>query len=94
MGTHRYYRDGLDQVLPLTNLSDTAFTLDHGPALGWIMAADMVSRYPVYASVGLRRYNEWQTLAFETTTEKEENCHPNTMVRLWNIHHTLRQRTF
>ena len=48
----------------LTNLSDKVVTLDRGPTLGWIMAADMVPRYPRYVSVGSRRYNEWQTLAF------------------------------
>ena len=31
----------------------------------------MVPRYPVYDSVGSRRYNEWQTLAFTATTEQE-----------------------
>ena len=55
----------------MTNLIDAEVTLDRGPALGWIMSADMVPQYPVYASVGSRRYNEWQTLAFEATTEKE-----------------------
>ena len=51
---------------------DKVVTLDRGPTLGWIMAADMVPRYPGYVSVGSRRYNEWQTLAFEDTTEREE----------------------
>ena len=60
----------------LTNLSDTVVTLDCGPALGWIMAADMVPQYPGYVSVGSRRYNEWQTLAFKATTEKEEELPP------------------
>ena len=36
------------------------------------MTADMVPRYPGYVSVGSRRYNEWETLAFEATTEKEK----------------------
>ena len=62
---------GQIKYLHLTNLSDKEVTLDHGPALGWIMAADMVPRYPGYVSVGSRRYNEWETLAFEATKEKE-----------------------
>uniref|UniRef100_A0AAV1VN16 Uncharacterized protein n=1 Tax=Peronospora matthiolae TaxID=2874970 RepID=A0AAV1VN16_9STRA len=32
----------------------------------------MVYRYPGYVSFGSRRYNECQTLAFEATTEREE----------------------
>ena len=52
----------------LTNLIDTEITLDSGPVLGCIMAADMVPRYPGYVLVGSRRYTEWQTRAFEATT--------------------------
>ena len=36
------------------------------------MSADMVPRTPGYVSVGSRRYNEWQTLAFEATTDRKE----------------------
>ena len=32
----------------------------------------MVSRSPGYASVGSRRYNAWQTLAYEATTDQTE----------------------
>ena len=71
LGTHRNHQDRSDKYLHLTHLSDKENTLDRGPALGWIMSADMMPQYPVYASVGSRRYNEWQTLAFEATTEKE-----------------------
>ena len=56
----------------LTNLSDQVVTLNRGPDLGWIMDPDMVPRYLGYISAGLRRYNEWQNLAFEATTEKEK----------------------
>ena len=40
------------------------------------MAADMVPRYPGYVSVTSRRYNEWQTLVFEATTEQEKELPP------------------
>ena len=41
------------------------------------MAADMVPRYPPrLVSGGSRRYNEWQTLVFEATTEREEEVPP------------------
>ena len=59
---------GRINYLHLTNLSDKEVTLDRGPALGWIMAADMVPQYPGYVSIGSRRYSEWQTLEFEATT--------------------------
>ena len=36
------------------------------------MADDMVPRSPGYFSAGSRRYNEWQTLAFEATTDQAE----------------------
>ena len=64
------------KYLHLTNHSDKEVTLDRGTALGWIMAADMVPRYPSYVSVGSRRYNEWKTLVFEATTEKDEELPP------------------
>ena len=67
---------GRIKYLHLTNLSDKEATLDRGPALGWIAAADMVLRCTVYVSVVSRRYNEWQTLAFEAATEKEEELPP------------------
>ena len=43
---------GRIKYLHLTNISDIAVTLDRGKALVWIMAADMVPRYPGYVSVG------------------------------------------
>ena len=67
---------GRINFLQLTNLSDKVVTIDRGTTLGWIMDADMVPRYPGYISVGSRRYNEWKTLAFEATTEKEEEVPP------------------
>ena len=67
---------GRIKYLHLKNFSDTEVTIDRGPTLGWIMAADMVPRYPGYVSVGSRRYNAWQTLAFEATTERKEEVLP------------------
>ena len=32
----------------------------------------MIPRSPGYVSVGSRRYNEWQTLAYEATTDRKE----------------------
>ena len=36
------------------------------------MVADTMPRSPGCVSAGSRRYNEWQTLAFEATTDREE----------------------
>ena len=36
------------------------------------MVADLIPRSQGYVSVGSRPYNEWQTLAFEATTDREE----------------------
>ena len=43
-----------------------------GAPLGWWMAVDMIIRTTGYVSVGSRRYNEWQTLTYEATTDREE----------------------
>ena len=63
---------GKIKYLQLTNLSDRDLVLRHGAPLGLWMAADMIPRSPGYVSVGSRRYNEWQTLAFEATVDREE----------------------
>ena len=43
-----------------------------GTPLKLWMVADMTPRLQGYVSVVSRRYNEWQTLAFEATTDREE----------------------
>ena len=67
---------GLGQIkyLILTNIVDQPVVLDCDTPLGWWMIMDMIPRSQGYVSVGSRRYNEWQTLAFEATTElSQEN---------------------
>ncbi|CAI5722015.1 unnamed protein product [Peronospora effusa] len=63
---------GQIKYLQLTNIGDQEVDCSHGPPLGWWMAADMIPRSPGYVSVESRRYNEWQTVAFEATTDREE----------------------
>ena len=63
---------GRIKYLQLTNLVDQEVILNHDTPLGWWMAADMIPRSPGYVSVGSRRYNEWQTLAYEATTDRKE----------------------
>ena len=64
---------GQIKYLQLTNLSGRDVILNHGAPSGWWMAADMIPRSPGYVSVGSRRYKEWQTLAFEATTDRKED---------------------
>ena len=63
---------GRIKYLQLTNLGDKEVILGHGSPLGWCTAADKIIRYEGYFSVGSQKYQEWQTLAFEATTEKQE----------------------
>ena len=53
----------------MTNLSDGPRVLPSVP-LGMWMEGDMIPRSPGYVSVGSRRYNEWQTLAYEATVDR------------------------
>ena len=63
---------GQRKYIQLTNIVDRKVIVHPGSPLGWWMAADMIPRSPGYVSVGSRRYNEWQTLAYEATTDREE----------------------
>ena len=63
---------GQIHYLQLTNLCDREVILRWETSLGLWMVADTISRSQVYVSVGSRRYNEWHTLAFEATTDREE----------------------
>ena len=63
---------GRIKYIVLTNVCDKEVILNRGVQVGWWMANDMVPRSPGYVSVGSRRYNEWQTLAFEATTDQAE----------------------
>ncbi|CAI5729967.1 unnamed protein product [Peronospora destructor] len=63
---------GRKKYLQLTNISDRDVSLPQGVQLGMWMPADMVPRTPGYVSVGSRRYNEWQTLAYEVTVDRRE----------------------
>ncbi|CAI5746914.1 unnamed protein product [Peronospora destructor] len=63
---------GRKKYLQLTNISDRDVSLPQGVQLGMWMPADMVPRTPGYVSVGSRRYNEWQTLAYEVTVDRRK----------------------
>lgn len=58
--------------LQLTNLCDREVILRWGTPLGMWMMPDAIPRSQGYVSVGSRKYREWQTLAFEATTDREE----------------------
>ena len=65
---------GQIKYIQLTNLSNHDIIIGQGASLDLWMAFDMILRSPGYASVDSRRYKEWQTLAFEATTERKEEA--------------------
>ncbi|KAE9270549.1 hypothetical protein PR003_g30781, partial [Phytophthora rubi] len=65
---------GRSQYLRITNLSDRKLTLQRDTRLGLWLAEDLVPRYPGFVSVGSRRYAEWQTLAYEATSDLQEEA--------------------
>ena len=80
--------------LLLTNRSDQEVIIQRVIPFGQWMQADMIPRTPGYVSVGSRRYQEWQTLEFEQTTEEEENVFPEGDGPLVETHHIQLQRKF
>ena len=63
---------GRSNHMQLTNISERKVILGHGLPLGLLMINDMVPRSPGYVSVGSRRYQDWQTLAFKATTDQTD----------------------
>ncbi|KAE9293724.1 hypothetical protein PR003_g24436 [Phytophthora rubi] len=57
------------RYLHVTNLGDEALILQRDMKIGLWLAGDRVPRQPGFVSVGPRRYAEWQTLAWEATTD-------------------------
>ncbi|KAE9074076.1 hypothetical protein PF010_g24822 [Phytophthora fragariae] len=55
--------------LHITNLSNQKMILQHDVQIGLQLSGDHVPRQPGFVSVGSRRYAEWQTLAWEATTD-------------------------
>ena len=56
--------------MQITNLSDREIINSTHVILGMWMEGDMIPRTPGYVSVGLGRYQEWQTLAYEATVDR------------------------
>ena len=65
-------KPGQIKFLELTNIGDRDLNVNYGAPLAFWMTADMIPRLQGYVSDGSRRYKEWQTLAFEATTVREE----------------------
>ena len=63
---------GRINYLKLTNLGYREVILGWGTPLGLWMVEGIIPRSRGYVSVGSRRYNEWKTLAFKATTDREE----------------------
>jgi hypothetical protein len=57
------------RYLRVTNLSDTKLILQREVQIGLWLTGDHVHHQPGLVSVGSRRYAEWQTLAWEATTD-------------------------
>ncbi|KAE9282802.1 hypothetical protein PR003_g27307, partial [Phytophthora rubi] len=57
------------RYLHITNLSDRTLILQRDVQIGLQLSGYHVPRQPGYVSVGSRRYAEWQTLAWEATTD-------------------------
>ena len=70
MGTYGDFRPRKLKYIQLTNLSDAEVILQTKSPLGMWMTINMIPRSPGYVSVVSRRYNEWQTLAFEATVDR------------------------
>ncbi|POM81330.1 Hypothetical protein PHPALM_714 [Phytophthora palmivora] len=63
---------GRRRYLRITNLSDKPLMLFDDTWLGIWLNGDHVPRQPGFISVGSRRYNERQNLAYEASTDKPE----------------------
>ncbi|OWZ02040.1 hypothetical protein PHMEG_00026468, partial [Phytophthora megakarya] len=61
---------GRRRHLRITNVGDHELHMPRSTELGMWLAEDLVPRVPGHVSVGSRRNAEWQTLAFEATTEQ------------------------
>ena len=66
--------NGLGRInyLQSTKFGGGEVILRWGTPLGLWMVAYLIPRLQRYVSVRSRRYNEWQTLAFEATNDREE----------------------
>ncbi|KAE8960712.1 hypothetical protein PR001_g30291, partial [Phytophthora rubi] len=57
------------RYIHITNLSNRKLILQRDVQVGLQLSEDRVPRQPGFVSVGSRRYAEWQTLAWEATTD-------------------------
>ena len=62
---------GKIMILPFTNADTYDLMLNYGALLGLSMTENMVPRSPGYLSVGSKRYNELETVAYEAIVERE-----------------------
>ncbi|POM78838.1 Hypothetical protein PHPALM_3584 [Phytophthora palmivora] len=64
---------GRRRYLRITNVSNQPLTLFNDTSIGIWLSGDHIPRQAGFVSIGSRRYNEWQNLAFETTTDRQED---------------------
>ncbi|POM77111.1 Hypothetical protein PHPALM_5556 [Phytophthora palmivora] len=65
---------GRRSYLRIANLSDQPLTLFDDTWIGIWLSRDHIPRQAGFVSIGSRRYNEWQSLAFEATTDRQEDA--------------------
>ncbi|POM70504.1 LOW QUALITY PROTEIN: Hypothetical protein PHPALM_13041, partial [Phytophthora palmivora] len=65
---------GRRSYLRITNLSDQPLTLFDDTWIGIWLSGDHIPRQAGFVSIGSRRYKEWQSLAFEATTDRPEDA--------------------
>ncbi|POM58039.1 LOW QUALITY PROTEIN: Reverse transcriptase [Phytophthora palmivora] len=88
---------GRRKYLRVTNLSDKPLTLFDDTWLGIWLNGDHVPHQPGSVLFGTRRYNEWQNLAYEASTdkpEKEEYVDLPTRPMVSSQHTTLQRRSW
>lgn len=64
-------KQGASRWLRITNTSDRILTLSGLDILGMWISQDSVPRKPGYVSVGSNRYNQWQNLAYQCSTDAD-----------------------
>ncbi|POM72680.1 LOW QUALITY PROTEIN: Reverse transcriptase [Phytophthora palmivora] len=64
---------GRRRYLRITNLSGQPLTLFDDTWIEIWLSGDHIPRHTGFISIGSRRYNEWQNLAYEATTDRQED---------------------
>ncbi|POM77052.1 Hypothetical protein PHPALM_5625 [Phytophthora palmivora] len=72
---------GRRSYLRISNLSNQPLTLFDDTWIGIWLSGDQIPRQAGFVSIGSHRYNEWQSLAFEATTDRREDAGSDDVTR-------------